>query len=81
MTRSTHSHATDTGAETVHGLPNSVPGFSDRCNCNEKSVMTAYTAPTFPRYSANALLASPPALPAGVLRGCRDLERDAGGGT
>lgn len=30
------------GAGTVHGLPNSVPVFSDRCNCKGKSIMTAY---------------------------------------
>ena len=28
-------------------MPNSVPGFSDRCNCNEKSVMTAYIVRLF----------------------------------
>ena len=33
--------------ETVHGLPNSVPVFSDRWYCNEKSVMTAYTSLLF----------------------------------
>lgn len=28
-------------------MPNSVPVFSDRCNCNEKSVMYTYIAPLF----------------------------------
>jgi hypothetical protein len=60
VTGPTPSLATGTGAGTVHGSPNSVPGFSDRCNCNEKSVMTAYTAPTFPRYSATAVSAPHP---------------------
>ena len=42
-----HAYRTGTGAETVHGLPNSVPVFSDRWYCNEKSVMTAYTPRLF----------------------------------
>ena len=42
VTGSTHSPATGTGAGPAHGLPNSVPGFSDRCNSKGKSVMTAY---------------------------------------
>ena len=35
------------GTGAAHGLPSSVPVFSDRCNCNKKSVMPAYTAPLF----------------------------------
>ena len=60
VSTATPSPATGAGAGPAHGLPNSVPGFLRPCNCNEKSVMTAYTAPTFPLYSAIAVSAPSP---------------------
>lgn len=33
--------------DTARGMPNSVPGLSDRWDCNEKSVMTAYIVRLF----------------------------------
>lgn len=81
VTGPTHSPATGTGAGPANGLPNSVPGFSDRCNCNEKSVMTAYTPLLFrciPPAPSELLSGRPRAA---RLRRTSTFERGAGGGT
>lgn len=64
-----------------HAVPSSVPVFCDRCNCNEKSVMTAYTAPTFPRYCAIGLSAARPRPSHTGPAPFPDPGRLAGGGT
>ena len=67
-----HGHGWPTAAASAYGtatgLPNSVPVFSDRWYCNEKSVMHTYIPPTFPQYSAIAVSARPPHSPTAILR-------------
>nr|DAT42674.1 MAG TPA: hypothetical protein [Caudoviricetes sp.] len=59
-------------------MPNSVPGFLDRWDCNEKSVMTAYIVPVF-----RGIPPAPPALrrfPSGLPLCSVLLGPTAGGG-